>query len=225
MASHPYISGPGNISSMVTHLRKNFPQTVDSGTIKKLRLASKNESYVINALTFIGVIDSEGKKTPLAAKVFSLHNDDEFAKAFGELVKKAYADIFELHGEAAWDLAKDDLIGYFRQSDQTSSAIGGRQAGVFKVFAALSGHGEIPAKPKSNSVGKDKDKVKTKKAVGGKKQTEKKTGVAGGRGDGNKDTRDVALTVRVEVNLPTDGTKETYDNIFKSIRENLIVEN
>lgn len=32
----------------------------------------------------------------------------------------------------------------------------------------------------------------------------------------------LGLTVRVEINLPADGTKETYDNIFKSIKENLL---
>jgi len=30
------------------------------------------------------------------------------------------------------------------------------------------------------------------------------------------------LTVRIEVNLPADGDQETYDNIFRSIRKNLI---
>lgn len=37
-----------------------------------------------------------------------------------------------------------------------------------------------------------------------------------------KTNKDIGLTVRVEINLPTDGSKETYDNIFKSIKENLI---
>ena len=27
----------------------------------------------------------------------------------------------------------------------------------------------------------------------------------------------MALTVRIEINLPANGSKETYDNIFKSI--------
>ena len=35
-------------------------------------------------------------------------------------------------------------------------------------------------------------------------------------------TKDIGLTLRIEINLPADGTKETYDNIFKSIKENFI---
>jgi phage protein D len=36
--------------------------------------------------------------------------------------------------------------------------------------------------------------------------------------------KDMALTVRVEVNLPANASQETYDAIFKSIRANLIDE-
>ena len=34
--------------------------------------------------------------------------------------------------------------------------------------------------------------------------------------------RDLGLTVRIEINLPATGDQETYDKIFKSIRENLL---
>ncbi len=34
----------------------------------------------------------------------------------------------------------------------------------------------------------------------------------------------MALTVRIEINLPANGTQDTYDMIFKSIRANLINE-
>ena len=42
--------------------------------------------------------------------------------------------------------------------------------------------------------------------------------------NGGNGRRDMALTVRIEINLPAGGSKETYDNIFKSIRANLIDE-
>ena len=34
--------------------------------------------------------------------------------------------------------------------------------------------------------------------------------------------RNLGLTVRIEINLPATGDQETYDKIFKSIRENLL---
>lgn len=30
------------------------------------------------------------------------------------------------------------------------------------------------------------------------------------------------MTVRIEINLPAEGSQETFDNIFKSIKANLI---
>lgn len=217
--SHPYISGAGNIAQMVTHLRKSFPQSVTSDTVKKLGLASNNESYVINALNFIGIIDEDGKKTSEGSSAFSHHTDDKFSSAFSKLVEKAYSSLFELFGENSWNLHNDDLITFFRQSDQTSDAIGKRQAATFKIFAAVSGHGEIPIKRGFKA--KDSEEMSgasTAKKSSSKKQTKGEIKVSSDTGV----TKGIGLTVRVEINLPADGSKETYDSIFKSIKENLI---
>jgi hypothetical protein len=39
-----------------------------------------------------------------------------------------------------------------------------------------------------------------------------------------KRTNNLGLTVRIEINLPAGGDQDTYDRIFKSIRENLLSE-
>ena len=123
MATHPYISGPGNITQMIGFLRKNFPASVTSDTVKKLQLASKNESYVINALQFIGLIDEKGRRTDKGHEVLTTHDEEAFKKAFEGLVRDAYKDLFDLRGEDAWTMPKDDLIGYFRSADKTSEVI------------------------------------------------------------------------------------------------------
>lgn len=218
MATHPYISGAGNIAQMVAQLRKSFPNAISSETVKKLGLAPNNESYVISVLQFIGVIDSEGKKTPDAAKAFSHHKDEDFSKQFGTMVQKAYSELFELHGNDAWKLSTDELITFFRQSDQTSATIGGRQAGTFKVLAGLSGHGDLP-EPKAKSATKQPKKTGLKKPPSSAAPKSPTPPSAYRPPSGNSN---LGLTVRVEINLPADGTKETYDNIFKSIKENLL---
>src|ERR1700743_3453157 len=131
MATHPSISGPGNISQMIVFLRKNFPPTVSADAVRKLGLASKNESYVINVLQFLGLIGEDGKRSDAGHAVMTIHNEDEFRTAFADLVRNAYTDLFAIRGEAAWTLSKGDLIGYFRSADKTSEIIGSRQAGVF----------------------------------------------------------------------------------------------
>lgn len=225
VASHPYISGAGNIAQMIAYLRKNFPTVVTSETVKKFGLAPQNESYVINALQFIGIIDQEGKRTDPGHDVFVL-GDDEFPKAFEGLVRAAYKDLFDLRGDDAWTMTRTQLTAYFRTADKTSEAIGGRQANVFIVFRNLAGH-EQPAETVTVKANKAKPakaspaKAKTGSTTSIKSPTTKVNGGGGGGGDAR---RDMALTVRIEINLPAGGSKETYDNIFKSIRANLIDE-
>ena len=217
--SHPYISGAGNIAQMISQLRKSFPAKVTSDTVKKLGLAPNNESHVINSLQFIGLINEEGLKTEQGGIVFSKHKDDEFSAAFSTLVKNAYSELFELRGDAAWILEPDDLITFFRQNDQTSDAIGKRQAAVFKTFAAISGYADLqpPRVTKAKTTNKENKTARsTKPAATPQKPAHiinNTPPIA---------SRDFGLSVRIEINLPANASKETYDNIFKSIKENLI---
>lgn len=224
MASHPYISGVGNVTQMIGYLRKNFPTTVTSDTVKKLGLASNNESYVINALQFLGLIDEEGKRTDIGHEVMTKHDEGEFRASFEGIVKKAYADLFELRGDDAWTMSKDHLIAYFRSADKTSDVIGGRQAGVFVALRELAGHiteqGKIAPKTKAISATKPKNpakKVKPAEEKAAAQVLEQPTPPLSPK----LQKGDMALTVRIEINLPTEGTQETYDAIFKSIKANL----
>lgn len=223
MASHPYISGPGNITHMIGFMRKNFPATVTSDTVKKLNLASKNESYVINVLQFLGLIDEQGKRTDEGHAVMTKHDEAEFQSSFEALVKSAYSDLFDLRGDAAWTLNKDQLIGYFRSSDKTSEIIGDRQAGVFMALRALAGHqAEEPTAGKPRVVAAGKAKAPTKKVKPAEqKRTDDEAVHEVGISPSKPLKGDMALTVRIEINLPAEGTQETYDAIFKSIKANL----
>lgn len=222
MASHPYISGAGNVAQMIGFLRKNFPATVTSETVKKFGLAPKNESYVINALQFVGVIDEESKRTSRGHEVFVLP-DDQFPGAFEAMVKEAYRDLFDLRAEDAWTLTKSELTSYFRTTDKTSEVIGGRQAGLFQVFASLAGHetgsdGATPKSPSKQRAAKSKPAAQPQANAASAPEGPVKVDLAAA---GQR--KDMALTVRIEINLPANGSQETYDNIFKSIRANLYV--
>jgi uncharacterized protein DUF5343 len=215
--THPYISGAGGISAAISHFRKSFPANVNSETLKKLGIASNNESYLINILRFIGAIDDDGNKTPKAAAVFSKHTDADFHKGFEEMVKTAYGDLFGLHGDAAWELDTEGLITYFRNTDETSDLVGKRQAATFQALATFAGHGDAPtpARPRLREAKPKPAMVKTEKAA-----AFQVTAAPAIRTENRPN--DVALTVRIEVNLPPAADQETYDRIFRSIRENLL---
>lgn len=223
MATHPYISGPGNITQMIGYLRKNFPATVTSETVKKYGLASNNESYVINALQFIGLIDEAGKRQENAHDVLTTHDQEEFQSKFAGLIEAAYSDLFEMYGDEAWALPKAKLISYFRQSDKTSDVIGARQAAVFQAFRSIAGY-EALAEPKgAAAAGTKPPKAAVAKVPKAKKHQAAPLDVAKPvhPDDTVPPKPDMALTVRIEINLPAEGTQDTYDAIFKSIKANL----
>lgn len=216
---YPYVASAGPLVKAVTHLRKSFPKEVTADTLRKLGVAPKNESYVINVLRFLGVIDEEGKKVEDKAKALVNHQEDAFSKEFGMLVHDAYEELFELHGDAAWTQDRSALTQFFRTTDHSSDVVGSRQASTFSALAALSGYAAVPT-PKVSSAKPQKskpNKVSLEKSV---KNTEGSK-PANGEADG-KNTAPVGLTVRIEVNLPASGDQGTYDRIFQSIRKNLI---
>ena len=220
---HPYTPATGHIVQVINHFRKSFPSIVTAETLKKLGFAPKNESYVINILRFLDIIDQDGNKTSNASKVFSLHDDSEFYRAFGELVRNAYKDLFDLYGDNSWEQSSDALITFFRSTDVTTAIVGKLQASTFQLLAAFSGYGEIP-EPKASSL-KKSTSIKEPATKLKKEETTSKKNNA--KMDNNsplikEKTKDIGLTVRIEINLPSDGDQLTYDRIFKSIRENLI---
>ena len=229
---HPYTSGQSGLTQTIAQLRKSFPAVFNADTLKKLTIAPNNESYVLNILKFLAIIDAENKKVPAAEKAFLKHGDDEFKEAFAKLVFDAYHDLFELYGPGAWDLDIGKLIGFFRQSDSSSDVVGKRQATTFQTLARLAGKladdggATAIAKPRTSPPAKRTPKSKTAQTPAPSAQTQlpevDATPSPPPNGLKPSSSSPMALTVRVEINLPAGGDQQTYDAIFKSIRENLL---
>lgn len=217
---YPYVPSAGPLVKTIDHLRRrSFPKEVTAETLRKLGVAPKNESYVINVLRFLGVIDDEGKKVDSKANAFVQHKEEEFQREFGDLVREAYEELFELNGEDAWSMDRGGLTQFFRQSDHSSEVVGTRQAGTFAALAVLSGRVEQSAQREATVRKTRAKKPKPPKTPTAEQQQ------AGGADGGSKqgdDREKIGLTVRIEVNLPADGDQQTYDRIFRSIRKNLI---
>ena len=218
---HPYANSPGHLKKTIEHLRKSFPSSFTVKTLQQLGIAPNNESPVINVLRFAELIDGEGNKTDAAKRIFSIHDNKKFAQQFSEQVKKVYSGLFEEHPDSTWTLDKDNLIQFFRETDETTASVGKLQASTFQVLAEFAGYNQTPTS-KSN-VRSEKPKKKSRQKNSVKSKTEKVvTPLPVEPSAGDKESRNFGLTVRIEINLPAGGNKETYDNIFRSIRENLL---
>lgn len=219
--AYPYVPSGGVIQQAIDQFKKALPPKIDSATLKKLGVAPSNEGYVINTMKFLGLVDDNNERTPAGIELFTTHGDEAFAKQFEGIVRDKYEALFEIRGDEAWTLDRDALISFFRGSDKTTSIVGARQAVTFASLAGIAGKREAAAKRALPSSSSSKQKASTapKKPKADTRQNvitpkvEKPSTLSG---------QDVALTVRIEINLPANGSQATYDNIFKSIRENLI---
>jgi hypothetical protein len=210
-------------------LRKAFPTQVTPKTVEQWGFAPKNETYVIGVLRYLGIVDDDGNKLQDASKIFSIHGDKEFGDAFGALVRARYEGLFEVFGDDSWELDQDRLIAFFRSADESSEAVGKRQARTFQALAGLAGKTDssiaatpvskksTSTKPKANAGQKAKPKTKVDPAP--KDSSSSGVDVSQLLGD-----RKVGLTVRIELNLPATTDQKVYDGIFKSIRQHLIDE-
>jgi hypothetical protein len=222
-ASLPYVNSTGALHKLTEKLRKKFPDTVTVDTLKKLGLAPKNETYLINTLRFLDFIDDAGSKNAAKTKHFRGSNE-QFQKGMSEALVAAYTDLFETHGEDAWGLGKSELTTYFRMSDDTSEIIGQRQASTFLALAAEGGHGEVP-EAKAKSAGKPKATRTTSKKTETKKATPKQKTADNAEELFQRSLGEMNFSLRIEMNLPTTDDKSVYDALFQSIRENLIEPN
>jgi len=220
---YPYVGSQGPIISVVNQLRKSFPKAMSINTLKKMGLAPKNEYQVIKTLKFLDILDKNCNRNEEVINIFLLQEDDKFKKEFSILVKKSYSDLFNLHGEETWNKDLKPLITFFRQSDQSSETVGKRQANTFIALAGLSGYGKL-SEPKSYGAVDLQKKTKSAKTKDKKdiNKTKLEVDIEDAEMKENNGKREFGLTVRIEINLPSGGDKETYDNIFKSIKENLL---
>lgn len=224
---YPYLTSPGYVTSALTHFRKLFPAKVNAETLQKLGLAVNSESHLINLLRFLNLIDVEGNRTDTAKKVFSNHNDGDFQNAFSDVVAQAYSELFELHGDDAWNLDREKLITYFRKANGTSERVGTLQAATFQRLASLAGHistqttkSKSTTKTRSHRPKRHASKMVKKKTA--PDMPPDKIGTPPAHLPSYNSSDSICLTVRIEINLPASADQETYNNIFRSIKENLL---
>lgn len=228
---HPYMSGSGGVRQVVAQLRKSFPAVVSAETLKRLQIAPNNETYVLNILRFVRVLDADNRRASEAALIFNRHDEEEFQLGFAGLVEKAYHELFSLHGTGAWELPLNKLIAFFRSHDNTGDVVGKRQASTFQMLATLSGKtnaatSQAGARPAGNGSKVSKaPKAASALKKNGRVHTDLSALPPAAQPKFNLEksvASSMALTVRVEINLPAGGDQKTYDAIFKSIRENLL---
>lgn len=227
MPTYPYAQPIGALTAILDQFRKIFPTSVTAATLQSLGIAPKNESYVVNTLRFLGLLDADGNKQDTAAAAFLVYDDDEYRTTLGELVKGAYGALFSLHGDAAWNLDSGKLITFFRQADKTTELVGKRQASTFVRLAEICGARSVPDSPPPSAASKPasgkKPRPAPRPAPGAPQPTADLTSAASLASPlVSAGQAPLTLAVRIELNLPATDDQKVYDSLFRSIREHFL---
>ncbi|MHB9032581.1 MAG: DUF5343 domain-containing protein [Anaerolineae bacterium] len=214
-ASYPYITAPSYLTQLIAALRSSFPAQLSADILRKMGIAPKNESSTISALRYLGLLDASGSRTRAAETLFSLGDDAAFSAALGELVRKAYRELFEIRGPGAWRLSAEDLATYFSQTDGTSPKVARLQVKTFQILAQAAGQlpaaeSPAPRQAAAQARGWRSDKGAAIKVVNGDSPARRRA--SGG----------MNLTLHIDLHLPPGADQETYDRIFRAVREQLL---
>jgi len=237
---YPYANSLPGLQKIIDQLKSAFPPTLAPKNLQNWEIAKGNEKYILSVLTFLGIIDRDGNKVPEKAKVFLL-SDDDFKSSFKALIQDAYSEVFQQFGDAAWTLPVEKLIPFFRNADQTimtTLTVGRRQANTFVILSVICGVRVIetatkklqvrngstrkistkakPEKPSSPNVSDSKDFPSSIPPISVESSSQKK---------GGGTMQSPNITVRIELNLPITNDQSVYDKLFKSIKENLLIDN
>ena len=170
-----------------------------------LGLKSTNDRALIPLFKKLGFLDSSGKPTPAYSL---LKNKDQAKKTIADGIRKGYAALYKAN-EAAHDLPPDQLKGLVAQVSGTEEAMTKVIAMTFNALTKLADfsaadEAEVP----TNNGQREEARVETPAAVS---------------------PVPVPQTARfqpefrfnIEVHLPSNGTEETYLNIFNALRKAL----
>jgi hypothetical protein len=204
----PYTPAYGKIGSLFDRIAK--AKVPDALTVKVLGqsfgLKSTNDRSLIPLLRKLGFIDGSGKPTPDYGK---LKNQTTAGAAIAEGIKRAYSPLYDAD-EGAHALPPDELKGMIAQVSGAEDFLIAFIVGTFKNLVKLADF----SKPKVV------DEKETEKLKDGEEQDSEQKDKE--RKDGKqRPAFNPDFKFNIEINLPSNGTEETYLAIFNALRKSL----
>lgn len=209
MSTLPYVTATGNISRAIEAIRRAATPQKVSGDFVKNMLGIKGGAgdQITTYLKKIGLADASGTPTELYNKV---RNPTTSAAAISECLKIAYAPLFD-RNEYVFSLNDEDLKGLI--VEETGNAHDSNPVKMaFACFKALNALADFAAAP-SPTITEVSEEPKTSPSP---RQQENLNEVAG------KSPR-LNIGYNIHLNLPATDDIAVFNAIFKSLKENLLV--
>jgi hypothetical protein len=196
--SLPYLPSYKNLPTLfekiaVAKVPETFSQPFMANT---LGLKSTGDRPMIPMLRTLGILDGSNKPT---ARYHVLRNKAKAKRALGEAIRSAYKPLFDAD-EKANEKTGDDLKGLIAQVAGTDEDATKR---IALTFSALTKLGDFSADGDEDDGTEKKDEAK---------------GAESGAASGVPPKLRSEFHYNIQVHLPSNGTEETYLNIFNALR-------
>lgn len=195
----PYLASHKNVATLFSKIQSaKRPEAFTTRYLANtLGLKGSNDRALISLLRTLGFIDAAGRPTQAYG---ALKNPDEAPKAIAAAIRSAYEPLFSAN-EAANALSSEALKGLIAQVAGTDKAMTARIAGTFNALVKLadfSGGAPLPA------VDEDEEDPEVDEEE---------------RRPAPKSRLRPEFHYNIQVHLPSNGSEETYLNIFNAIRK------
>src|SRR5262245_19616333 len=200
--SLPYLPSYRNLPTLFEKIASaKIPDKFSHSFLQNtIGLKSTNDRAFIPFLRNLGFIDQSGTPTPAYAL---LKSKDKNEGAIAEGIRKAYGPLLDADQEA-YELSGEKLRGLVAQVAGSDDAMTSKIAGTFSAITKLADF----------SAEKPKDEIKDNQGTKG----EAKNDEGEEHAHRMKGLR-TEFHYNIQVHLPSNGTEETYLNIFNAIRK------
>jgi hypothetical protein len=197
-AELPYLPSYKNVDQLFTRIASaKRPDTFSTRFLADMiGLKSTADRALITLLKTFGFIDAAGKPTP---HYDQLKNPERAPYAIGDAIRRAYAPLFAAN-ENANTLPADQLKGLISQVAGTDEVMTKRIAWTLGSLFKIAKFGDAAVQPQP-AVEKEHD------------EEEKETLPPPAKGSFRPD-----FHYNIQIHLPSNGTEETYINIFNAVR-------
>jgi hypothetical protein len=180
------------------------PEKASQEWLGSIGFSGGNNMRSLPVLRSVGIIDAQGRPTPLWA---ALRSGDR--AAFADGMRTHYADLFATYPDAD---RKDDeaLLAFIRSKTNYAEQAQRLAARTFKVLCEF---GDFSADAAKVILGDDEDEDGGHDDVPDKRRRRKRT-------PSEPDGR-VALTVNLQLQLPVSENGDVYDKLFAAIGKHL----
>ena len=176
------------------------PEKFTQEFLRKLGFSNKNDRAMVAVLKNLKFLNESGVPTENYAKYL---DSTQSRRVLGQGIRAGYHELFQLNRNAQ-DMSREEVVGKFRslQGGSISQAVAEKHALTFRALCDLADFAEpvvdvIDETPLEEETNELNPLVRSDERIS------------------------PGLVYRIEIHLPRSDRKETYDAIFRSLREHL----